>query len=225
MTQISNNDIRKFCFDNKIIHVSFDFWNTLAFSNSTFKIERSLLLSNKKSTTIDIVNDALKSIGTNYNYRIESGGLISQSNELFSEVCETIGIRGKKEITELFETTLELFVKHPPTFSKYLFTVVIPDLKKTGISISITSNTAFIPGKTIRKVLRNAEKLDFFDFLLFSDEENCAKPEKKMFDNLLAKKQNSVEKKVHKCDILHVGDSVIADYNGCINNGFKGILV
>ncbi len=225
MTQISNNDIRKFCFDNQIIHVSFDFWNTLAFSNSTFKIERALLLSNKKSTTIDIVNDAFKSIGADYNNRIENGGLVVQSNELYSKVCEALGIKDKKEIMDLFKTTLKLFVSHPPTFSIYLFDEVIPHLKANGVSISVTSNTAFIPGKTIRKVLINAGKLEFFDFLLFSDEENCAKPEKKMFDKILSQKQNSVNEGIQSCDILHVGDSVIADYNGCIANGFNGILV
>ena len=45
-------------------------------------------------------------------------------------------------------------------------------LRNNGYTTNISSNTAFIKGRTLKKIFNDYDLLDYFDFLIFSDEIN-----------------------------------------------------
>jgi len=85
------------------------------------------------------------------------------------------------------------------------------------------SNTAFILGKTLHKVLSGYELSSYFSFEIYSDELGLAKPNSEIFQ-ILYEKINQI-KPVDKQKIIHIGDNQIADYNGAKNAGLQAHLL
>ena len=92
-----------------------------------------------------------------------------------------------------------------------------------GKSINILSNTGFINGKTLRKILSFYELEDFISFQIYSDEVGYSKPNNEIFQ--LVFDQVNKTRETQKKEILHIGDNSIADYNGAINFGFDAHLL
>ena len=90
-------------------------------------------------------------------------------------------------------------------------------------TISVLSNTAFIKGVTLRKLMSYYELENYFSFQIFSDETGFSKPNKEIFQ--LVYNQIEILKSVEKKEVLHIGDNIIADYNGAIEFGFDALLI
>ncbi|MGE8424054.1 MAG: HAD family hydrolase, partial [Sphingobacterium siyangense] len=92
-----------------------------------------------------------------------------------------------------------------------------------GKTLSLLSNTAFLDGTVLRRVLEYYELSDFFSFQLYSDEIGVSKPNNTAIELVFQKirQQRTIKKK----DIVHIGDNQKADYNGAINYGFNAILI
>lgn len=205
-------EISEFTKSNKIKLVSFDFWNTIAFSNPKFKTERTDLIFDLLHGKVarQKISDAFTSVGNAYNLNFENGGGTQSTEELYKDVLNTIGFADFCEIPELLNQIFELFLRYPPHLTNG-FIKCIESLESNKVSCSITSNTTFIPGDIIEKFLSNSNLLRHFEFCLFSDREKVAKPNKEIFRKLITKaKSLSIETK----DILHIGDNVQTDYFG-----------
>ena len=91
--------------------------------------------------------------------------------------------------------------------------------------MNILSNTAFIKGETLRKILNEITLSEYFDFLIFSDEVGYSKPNieifKMMWDEILKiRKDSSILKKE---EVIHVGDNLSADIEGAKKFGFDSL--
>jgi FMN phosphatase YigB (HAD superfamily) len=109
-----------------------------------------------------------------------------------------------------------LFMKHQPTFPVGLVEA-INALRTKGFSISITSNTNFISGHTLRQC--DAMQKMCFNFMLFSDIWKMAKPNKDFFKEIVYNTE------LDPVQILHVGDNKLADIQGGESMGFQTIYV
>jgi len=98
----------------------------------------------------------------------------------------------------------------------------LKNLRDNGYTSNISSNTAYIKGRTLRKVFKKYDLLDYFDFLIFSDEINSSKPSSKFFKELERECKNL---NVSKNSILHIGDSFEADVKGAEAFKIKSKLI
>jgi putative hydrolase of the HAD superfamily len=106
----------------------------------------------------------------------------------------------------------------PPILNKDVHEVV-QLLKNQNKRMGIICNTGLTPGFGLRKFLANKGIADYFDLMLFSDEEGVRKPNPEIFRKAAQKLQT----KPH--DIVHVGDNLKSDVWGAQNAGFKAILL
>jgi putative hydrolase of the HAD superfamily len=90
-------------------------------------------------------------------------------------------------------------------------------------TLSILSNTAFIKGSTLRKLMLYYEFENYFSFQIYSDEAGFSKPNKEIFQ--LVYNEIKHLKSFKKKEVLHIGDNKIADYNGAIGFGFDSLLI
>ncbi|MFH6989077.1 HAD family hydrolase [Flavobacterium collinsii] len=213
----------------KYSHISFDLWLTLIKSNPEFKKERNLLFKNffEIDSTIDKVNEVVRYYDVLCNNINEKTGLNIDTYELYYLILSALEVDINKfetdKLSEFYEETEALFIKYKPE-------LIFPDTKKLfqemtneDKSINILSNTAFIKGRTLRKLLAHYELTDYFKFQIYSDEVGFSKPNNEIFQ--LVFDEINTFKSAQKKQILHVGDNSIADYNGAIRFGFDAYLL
>ncbi len=207
-------------------HISFDLWLTLIKSNPEFKAKRNLLFKEyfDIESPIEKVVQQIRYYDVFCNTINERTGLNFDTNEIYLLILASLNVSIQEiELEKLdgfYKEAESLFLKFKPTLiysntKKFLNTV-----KSEGKSLNILSNTDFIKGYTLRKVIAFYELEESFDFQLYSDESGFSKPNKKFFE-LIQKGVPHIE----KSKILHVGDNEIADYKGAIDFGFQALLI
>lgn len=204
-------------------HISFDFWNTLAFSNPKFKKERTEYIYNLLNYKYnkELINKAFSIVGGDYNSSLDNGGKCLTVNELYLKVFEYIGVHQNFDLEIIKSAIFELFLKYPPSISEnFIKFLGLVDHEK--ITLSITSNTAFIPGFIIEKFLNQIGIRDNFSFCLFSDHVQVAKPNKKIFDIVLDLLNNKIQA---TNDVIHIGDNYKADYLGAKHSGLSAFYI
>ncbi len=205
----------------KIKHVSFDFWNTLYESNNTFKLKRGEYLSKISSKTAEEIQVVLKNVSFEHNSNFDSVNKCLNAENLNELMLDNIGIKNGKEIA--ISTIYKLFNSYPPIVFKGL-SELFEYLKAKNISISILSNTAYIPGCEIRKILDRDGLFNSLSFLLFSDELGFGKPNNIVFEKLISETR-SIHGNIPISEILHVGDDMCFDVNPAIKIGIQALKV
>lgn len=208
-----------------IRHLSFDFWCTLGFSNPIFKQKRSELLAKRYNKSVAFIDKAFSDLGNRYNNSQENTVAFKEPKELFNEVImEVSDASDPKGDSSLYDEILFLFKDNQPIVNSGLREVIDYSVKN-GIKISILSNTAFIPGSSIKDLLVSEFGEDTFSFFLFSDEVRLAKPSFEVF-SLCHKEINRIHQSdVIKEKIVHIGDNYDNDYIASLNYGFKSYLL
>lgn len=218
-------DLMNYSEINEFKHYSFDFWDTIAFSNSEFKLARAnyiyeLLLGEFEKELID---NAFSSVGKEFNLSIEMGAPTLSINDLYLKVFENIGLKNYFDLEPIKAYIYTLFLKYPPivsnNFLDFLNTINLRDS-----TLSITSNTAFIPGFVIEEYLDQLGILGKFSFSVFSDVELDSKPSVAIFNKVvtLAKKVNEISSAK---DVIHIGDNFVTDFQGAANAGLTGFYL
>jgi putative hydrolase of the HAD superfamily len=213
----------------KHTHISFDLWLTLIKSNPEFKKKRNLLFKNffEVDCTIDKVNEVVRYYDVLCNNINEKTGLNIDTYEIYYLILSALEVDINKfetsKLSQFYEETDSLFMNYKPE-------LIFPDTKKLfqeitneDKTINILSNTAFIKGRTLKKLLAYYELTDFFKFQIYSDEVGFSKPNNEIFQ--LVFDEINTFKSTEKKQILHVGDNSVADYNGAINFGFDAHLL
>lgn len=209
-------------------HFSFDFWRTIAFSNPKFKKYRTELiisLSRNNCSELD-VEEAFRYVGISYNKRMEEEGFFLQPHDLYSEVFTRLCMPDV-DAKNASERVDELFLKYPPIVSSG-FEFFFQFLKNNGNSNhtnSITSNTAFISGDVIKLYLSTKHPELDFAFMLFSDSELIAKPNKEIFELMKLKARKLRSAYENEMDFIHIGDNHRTDVEGATKAGVKGFLI
>lgn len=200
-----------------IKHISLDLWNTLLISNPNFSVERVKYFSKNYLSNInnDIISKEIENIGIETDLINMSEGISIPSEKMYSKLLfkQQNIILDESDLKIIYSDLELIFLKNLP-FIMYNIDALkecFENLLSRGYSLNISSNTAFIKGKTLINVLEKLELKQYFSFFIFSDEINFSKPSKKFFEKLL----NNCEKlKINKENIIHIGDSIEADING-----------
>jgi putative hydrolase of the HAD superfamily len=209
-----------------IRHISFDLWLTLIKSNPLFKRKRAELIADKfhpenmSVEQIDLLIRQKDKIFDRYN---EMYGIKISAKCMYLSVLQSIDSQSHRLDIEdalwLMQQSNELFMDYPPQLLNEQIPDILRNLQSETLSLNIGSNTGYMEGAILRKVLKKTGIYDFFSFLVFSDEINASKPSAAFFQTILDKAN------VPKSNILHVGDNPKTDYHGALNFGFDALLI
>jgi len=214
-------------------HYSFDLWLTLIKSNPTFKQERTKYFYekfNSKHKSIEEIAIVFRQVDLMVNAINEKTGKNVDADEMYLMVISIINDYNftfqELDLDALYNEMEELLFAHMPLIYCENCLPVLSQIKESDLSsTNILSNTGFIKGKTLKKVLNHLKIDQFIDFQLYSDEVRMSKPNPKFFELML----NTIDEKKHPeltlNNIIHVGDNPHADIRGAEAMGIKSMLI
>lgn len=185
-----------------MVSIGLDLWNTLIKGNPKFKkVKYDLLQSYFPLLNVDKAFIAMKRAKVDFDTMVNSTGLMLSDEQMlrhtFHFIFPTLTFQSLeyKMFKEWYAEYLILSVEHSPTlYDDDTYNVLKEHSKHFNLCLS--SNTRFMGGKTLTKVLDKLDILPFFDRLLFSDELKVSKPNVAMF----------------KGNKYHVGDNYYTDF-------------
>lgn len=200
-----------------INYVSFDFWNTLAIPNKDYAAARTEFLH----STFGIEKTEYTKVKSHLDEYAWTNGLAVTPKVALSMLLPYPKF-SIVDLNKVYSSLEELFLKHPPIICDEIFEA-ISILKSNKINSCITSNTNFISGRTINRLLNRYSEFNFID-RIFSDIVGHSKPSFDMFDFTynLAKKNGDVNSRE---EVLHIGDSYECDFIGAKSFGFRAELI
>jgi len=210
-------------------HFSFDLWLTLIRSNPAFKARRNALFKSffAIGEPLEKVAWAMRHHDVLANRISEITGQHIHAEQIYCRILHELNINinelTREEITGFQAAADQLFMHYKPILVNSSIRSYFQAIKAAGRTISILSNTAFIKGAILRKLLDHYELSEFISFQLYSDETGFSKPAAGAFD--LVFRHATAIRPLSKPDILHIGDNPAADYQGALNYGFKAMLI
>jgi putative hydrolase of the HAD superfamily len=215
-------------------HYSFDLWLTLIRSNPQFKTERAMFFHknlNPLRKSMEEVQLVFRHVDLMCNSINQKTGGNIDSREMYLMVISMLAGYDTDfndiDIEEVERTMEELFFSFAPVFYS-------PDTKNTldrirqkgDTSINILSNTAFIKGSLLRKLMSRLDISELFDFQLYSDETGMSKPNGKFFRMMLDKAATSgIHHNIKADEIIHIGDNLEADIKGASAAGIHSFHI
>jgi len=214
-------------------HYSFDLWLTLIKSNPAFKTERARYFHanfNHLGKTIDEVSGIFRSVDLMVNTINERTGKNIDAEEMYLMVISIINDYSIScldiDVDGLYNEMETLILKHMPLVYCSDSINVLKRLKDSGLStISLLSNTGFIKGKTLRKILNHLEIDTLLDFQLYSDEVRMSKPNVEFFQLMLDTIDRDKHTELGLHEVIHIGDNPFADVKGAEAIGIKSLLI
>jgi len=214
-------------------HYSFDLWLTLIRSNPAFKLERSKIFYenyNFCNKSFEDVATIFRQVDLMCNSMNEKTGKNIDADEMYLMVfCMINNFDPSFKAIDIKALELEmegLIFNYLPVIYCGETKGLLASLKESGNStLSLLSNTGFIRGAILRKVLAALELDQYFDFQLYSDEERLSKPNLEFFQLMLNKidRKKHTELKLH--EIVHIGDNPVADISGAAGLGIHSVLI
>ncbi|QXV64124.1 HAD family hydrolase [Mucilaginibacter sp. 21P] len=215
-------------------HYSFDLWLTLIKSDPRFKPERAKYFHqhfNKADKSVDEIATIFRQVDLMCNAVNEKSGKNIDADEMYLMVIHLInGDRldiDEVDYQQLHNDMEALLFKYPSQlYSDVTFEALQTLKEKSGATFSLLSNTGYITGKTLRKVLALYQLDTFFDFQLYSDEAGMSKPNPEFFEVMLKNIDIcNMGKDIPRSGILHVGDNPKNDVAAAEAMGLKAALI
>lgn len=214
-------------------HYSFDLWLTLIKSNPTFKTERTKYFHSNFNTTDKTIEEValiFRQVDLMVNAINEKTGKNIDADEMYLMVISIINDYSNAfqniDMEALYEEMEKLLLKHMPLLYCSDCIEVLTKLKASELStISILSNTGFIKGKTLKKVLKHLELDRIIDFQLYSDEVRMSKPNLNFFQLMLDTIDRNKHPELLLNEIIHIGDNPVADVGGAEAIGIQSLLI
>jgi len=194
--------------------VSFDLWNTLIKSNPDFREMRHDYVREffKKDLGDSYIDHAFDSVKNTLNSVIEQTGWQPTTEQILRMLFSNFGITydnfNKLHAALFHKQYQELAIQIPPLVYSEETLPALRDLVQAGRTIKISSNTMFITGETLKKILFNAD-IKYASFHCFSDQVGYAKPDVRMYST----------------SSVHVGDNILTDVDGPRKLGIKSFLI
>lgn len=210
-------------------HFSFDLWLTLIKSNPEFKSKRNKLFKDffEIDCTIEKITEVVRYYDLLCNNINEKTGLNIDTFEIYLLIIKALKVKVDKingdHLNQFYQETELLFMNYKPLLIDPNIILLFEEIKSKNKTINILSNTGFIKGHTLRKLISHYELENYISFQIYSDETGFSKPNKEMFQ--LVFNQIKSLKLIEKKEVLHIGDNKIADYNGAIKFGFDALLI
>ncbi len=214
---------------SNVRHVSFDLWLTLIKSNPVFKQKRDELLKSyfQIPHPVEAVTARIRMWDLRFNAINEASGKNIDADEMVLIILADLDVNVKaitsSMLEEYYRAMEELFFRHHPVLYEEKLIDYLTALTRQGITLSLLSNTGFIKGSTLKKLLDKLEIAPLLKFQIYSDEIMFSKPSKEayrhVFDNI--KQFNTIEANA----ILHIGDNEHADFKGAQLQGMQSALI
>lgn len=211
-------------------HISFDLWLTLIRSNPEYKPKRDVLFREyfAIAASQDEVSAAIRRFDVFTNSVNEKVGRNFHTYEIYCIILESLGADISRysysNFEEFYLLTEQLLMDYKPLLLNNEIKPLIKNLYNSGKTINILSNTAFIKGSSLRKIISHYGLSNYFSFELYSDETGFSKPSAYMYE-----KAWELIKQLHpqitKTEVLHIGDNAVSDYQGALNFGFGAHLI
>lgn len=214
-------------------HYSFDLWLTLIKSNPAFKLERTRYFHqhlNSRRKSLDEVGLVFRQVDLMVNAINEKTGKNVDADEMYLMVISIINDYDFNfhdlDLEALYQQMEVLLLHHMPLIYGNRCLDVLSAIKGHGeTSTNILSNTGFIKGHTLRKVINHLGIDEFIDFQLYSDEVRMSKPNSGFFQLMI----DTIDRERHPDlalhDIIHVGDNPLADIRGAQQMGINSMLI
>jgi putative hydrolase of the HAD superfamily len=212
-------------------HYSFDLWLTLIRSNPQFKQQRSRIFHQQYNTLgkpLEEVERIFRQVDVMCNSINETTGKNIDAEEMYLMVISQINDHKiclqDIDIYALYLQMEELIFEYMPMIYCDRTAEVLAFIKDhPHCTTNLLSNTGFIKGITLRKVLKHLGIDQYFDFQLYSDEAGLSKPNKAFFQLML--NQVAALKQIELKEIIHIGDNPRADIWGADMVGISSLLV
>ncbi|OOQ60829.1 HAD family hydrolase [Mucilaginibacter pedocola] len=215
-------------------HYSFDLWLTLIKSNPEFKAQRARYFQkhhNLFNKTEEEVARLFRRVDLLVNAVNEKSGKNIDADEMYLMVISLLN-NGEANLDDVDMPHLEakmeelLFSYPPQLFSRVTFSSLQHLKENSGATFSLLSNTGYITGKTLRKVLALHGLDNYFDFQLYSDEVGMSKPNPEFFKVML-KNVDIVNPgtTIPLAAIIHIGDNPKNDIVPAAAIGIDGLLI
>ena len=214
-------------------HYSFDLWLTLIKSNPDYKSERAGIFYrdyNSQKKPLEEIAAIFRQVDMMCNAINEKSGKNIDSDEMYLMVLimisEDPSYIKSVDVAGLYVDMENLVLNNLPLIYDNETIGVIKHLKEKGNTLSILSNTGFIKGSVLRKVIAELRAGDYFDFQLYSDEAGLSKPNPEFFKMMIAgAKHANQPDEIGLTDIIHIGDNTFTDINGAAQAGINSLLV
>jgi len=214
-------------------HYSFDLWLTLIKSNPQFKRERAKIFHaryNSIKKSLEEIETIFRQVDLMVNRINEQTGKNIDADEMYLMVISMIN---NFDLTALDIDVDTLYLEMESLLFNYMPQIYCGDtvdtlvsLRESGLStVSLLSNTGFIRGITLRKVLKELELSPYLDFQLYSDEEGLSKPNPAFFQLMLNRINRHKHRDLKPHDVVHIGDNPIADIYGANTLGIHSVLI
>jgi len=214
-------------------HYSFDLWLTLIKSNPAYKQERSAYFYrkfNSKHKTMAEVAMVFRQVDLMVNAINERTGKNVDADEMYLMIIGMINDYDynfrEVNLQEIDHDMEQLVFTHMPLLYSEHSLNVLEQLKSTGLSsTNILSNTGFIKGKTLKKVISHLGIDQFIDFQLYSDEVRMSKPNAQFFQLMLDSIDRNKHPELMLHEVIHIGDNPHADVRGAEAMGINTMLI
>lgn len=213
----------------KYKHISFDLWLTLIKSNPEFKNRRNLLFKDYFAIEkpIEEVASVIRKFDILTNSINEKAGKNFDTFEIYYLILDALGMDielcDNSSLGGFYSLTEELLMQYKPVLLHDYIPSFFEKLHAEGITMNILSNTAFIKGSSLRKVISRYGLDNYFSFQLYSDETGFSKPSMHMYQRAYEEIQKIGA--TAKDEVLHIGDNIVSDYHGALAFGFKAHLI
>nr|WP_294792317.1 HAD family hydrolase [uncultured Mucilaginibacter sp.] len=213
-------------------HFSFDLWLTLIRSNPAFKEKRAEFFYqhfNYYNLPPDGVKRTFRQVDIMCNLINEKTGKNIDADEMYLMVLSIMNNGDAKvwqiDIEKLY-TDMEalLFDNLPIAYCDRTLASLAHLKQNTTATTGILSNTGFIKGVTLRKVLNQIGIDRYIDFQLYSDEVGMSKPNPKFFKMMLDQ-LSAHHTEIDLARVVHIGDNPIADVGGAKSVGLQSYLI
>lgn len=198
-------------------HISFDVWGTILQSNPQNNANRAIYLKEhfQLDSPLSYIQKLIKDNGKSINEHQESTGIQVGRSEIFERLLRKFDLNLTSDNFQLVDSIFQQsFLDYPPELIDESYIDSITALK-SNYNLSILSNTVYVKGENIQKVLDRYLGADLFDFTLYSDQLGYSKPHENVYLTLIT------QSGVASSEIVHIGDSVLCDINGPETHGIN----
>lgn len=217
---------------NNYQHFSFDLWLTLIRSNPSFKEKRAAFFHqhfNCRHLPLEDVKQTFRQVDIMCNLINEKTGKNIDADEMYLMVLSMMNDGDariwKIDIDKLYADMEALLFEHLPIAFCDRTIATLSYLKQnTTATTGILSNTGFIRGVTLRKVLNQIGIDRYIDFQLYSDEAGMSKPNP-LFFKMMLDQLSAHHTQIDLTRVIHIGDNAVADVAGANAVGLRSCLI
>lgn len=126
---------------------------------------------------------------------------------------ERLGVAVRGELATRYA---DCYLDHPPAIDAHAASV-LRAMREMNLKVALICNTGATPGSTQRRFLEQAGLSQYFDLLVFSDEERASKPAPRIFAATLERIGATA------AETVHIGDHPRNDVLGAKQAGLRAI--